>query len=56
MTSKKKKSIGQYEVIKFPKNRQIINRIEKGNHALSRKEVHPSIFDLRHIWIEVTNW
>lgn len=42
-------------VIKFPKNRQIINRIEKGNHALSRKEVHPSIFDLRHIWIEVTN-
>jgi len=42
-------------VINFTKNRQIINRIKKGNHILNRKQVNPSIFNLRHIWIEVTN-
>jgi hypothetical protein len=41
--------------IKFTTNRQMANRIKKGNHRLSRKEVKPSIFDLRHIWMEVTN-
>lgn len=42
-------------IIKFTRNRQIINRIKKGNHTLSREEVKPSIYDLRHIWMEVTN-
>jgi hypothetical protein len=41
--------------IKFTTNRQIIDRIKKGNHTLSRKEVKPSIFDLHHIWMEVAN-
>ena len=42
-------------VIEFTRNGQLKNRIKKGNHTLSRKEVDPSIFDLRHIWMEVTN-
>jgi len=41
--------------IKFTTNCQMTDKIKKGNHRLSRKEVKPSIFDLRHIWMDVTN-
>ncbi len=40
-------------VIKLNINRQIMDSIKKGNHTLNRQEVKPSIFHLRHIWIEV---
>ena len=41
-------------IIKFTKNLQEKDSVKKGNHTLNRKKVNPSIFDLRHIWIEVT--
>jgi hypothetical protein len=41
--------------INFSRTRQTMSRIKKGNHTLNRKEVNPSIFDLRHIWIEMSN-
>lgn len=42
-------------IIKFTKDLQEKDSVKKGNHTLNRKKVNPSIFDLRHIWIEVTN-
>ena len=42
-------------IIKFDKNLQEKDSVKRGNHTLKRKEVNPSIFDLRHIWIEVKN-
>ena len=32
-----------------------LSGISKGNHTLIRKEVSPSNFDLRHIWVELMN-
>jgi len=32
-----------------------LSGIIKGNHTLIRKEVSPSNFDLRHIWVELMN-
>ena len=50
-----KKQEFEIPIIKFNKNRQEKDSVKKGNHTLKRKEVNPSIFDLRHIWIEVKN-
>ncbi len=33
-----------------------LSGISKGNHTLIRKEVSPSNFDLRHIWVELMNY
>jgi len=41
--------------INFVRTHQTISRVKKGKHTLNRKEVNPSIFDLRHIWIELSN-
>lgn len=42
-------------IIKFTKYQQLMDRIRKGNHQLRREEVNPSIFDLRHIWIQLSS-
>jgi len=42
-------------IIKLNKILQEKDSVKKRNHTLKRKEVNPSIFDLRHIWIELTN-
>ena len=34
---------------------KVLSGISKGNHTLIRKEVIPSNFDLRHIWVELMN-
>ena len=40
--------------IKF-NNIQDAVHIRRGNHTLKRKEINPSNFDLRHIWVELMN-
>jgi hypothetical protein len=41
--------------IQFIQNLPKIDGIRNGNHTLSREEVDPNIFDLRHIWLDLTN-
>lgn len=39
--------------IQLDKNSLIIGKISNGSHTLNRAEVYPSIFNLRHIWIQM---